>query len=226
MLHRLPEGQLSRGELPAGWGFTVIVLDRWFLDDGIWLQVGQLSQLRLAEAVVAQAFHDAADLWSRSQGTVGSTQCAGSGRRWPTGDDLSLVAHLEAAVGVFEDFYLHTGVAGTLRARQQLQGASLVLDRVVPSHLPGVLEGEDLFQGLISVPPSVGRLGQIGGRGKLGGAGSPVARRWPGRWFGRPPDAVRLPAGPGRFRRPVPHGLSLAATGRRSAGCPVPPGPC
>ena len=57
---------------------------------------------------------------------MGSTQCAGSGRRWSTGDDLSLVAHLEAAVGVFEDFYLHTGIAGTLRARQQLQGAQLV----------------------------------------------------------------------------------------------------
>ena len=53
----------------------MIVLDRWFLDGGIWLQVGQLSHPGLAEAVVAQAFYDAADLWSRSQSTMGIAQC-------------------------------------------------------------------------------------------------------------------------------------------------------
>ena len=110
-----------------------MVLDRRFLDDGIGLQVGQVSQLGLADAMIAQAFHDAADFWVGSQSAVGSAQCTGSGRRWPAGDDLTLMAYLEAAIGVFEDFHLDTGVAGTLPAGQQLQGAPLVLDRVVPS---------------------------------------------------------------------------------------------
>ena len=72
LLHRLPEGQLSRGEFPASRGFTVIVVDHWFFDDGIGFQVGQLAQLGLAYAMVAQAFHDAADFWSGSQSAVGS----------------------------------------------------------------------------------------------------------------------------------------------------------
>ena len=62
-----------------------MVLDRRFLDDGIGLQVGQVSQLGLADAMIAQAFHDAADFWVGSQSAVGSAQCTGSGRRWPAG---------------------------------------------------------------------------------------------------------------------------------------------
>ena len=38
-----------------------MVIDRRFLDDGIGLQVGQVSQLGLADAMIAQAFYDAAD---------------------------------------------------------------------------------------------------------------------------------------------------------------------
>ena len=151
LLHRLPEGQLSRGEFPVSLGFTVIVFDHQFFDDGIVLQVGQLSQLGLAYTMVAQAFHDAADFWSGSQSAVGSAQGTGFGRRGPTGNDLALVAHLESAVGVFEDFHLDTGVAGTLCAGQQLQGAPLVLDRVVPAHLAGVLEADDLVQGPLGI---------------------------------------------------------------------------
>ena len=84
----------------------------------------------------------------------------------PTGDDLALVAHLQAAVGVFQDFHLHTGVAGTLGAGQELQGAPLVLDRVVPGHLAGVLEAEDFIQRPISVPGTIGRIGQFSRYGK------------------------------------------------------------
>ena len=83
-----------------------MVIDRRFLDDGIGLQVGQVSQLGLADAMIAQAFYDAADFWVGSQSAVGSAQCTGSGRRWPAGDDLTLMAYLEAVVGVFEDFHL------------------------------------------------------------------------------------------------------------------------
>ena len=112
-----------------------MVIDRRFLDDGIGLQVGQVLQLGLADATIARAFYDAADFWVGSQSAVGSAQCTGSGRRWPAGDDLTLMAHLEAVVGVFQDFHLDTGVAGTLPAGQELQGVPSVLDRVVPSHL-------------------------------------------------------------------------------------------
>ena len=72
------------------------------------------------------------------------------------------MAYLEAVVGVFEDFHLDTGVAGTLPAGQELQGVPSVLDRVVPSHLAGALEAEDFVQGPVSVPRAVGRLGHIG----------------------------------------------------------------
>ena len=95
-----------------------MVLAEGILGDGIRFQVGQLSQLGLADAMVAQTVHDAGDLWSGSQSAMGSAQCAGSRRRWPTGDDLTLVADLEPAVGVFEDFHLDTGVTGTLGAGQ------------------------------------------------------------------------------------------------------------
>ena len=80
LLHRLPQGQLSRGEFPAGGRFTVLVLGSRFLDDGIGFQVGQVSQLRLAYAMVAQAFDDAADFWSGSQSAMGRAQGTGSGR--------------------------------------------------------------------------------------------------------------------------------------------------
>ena len=135
-----------------------MVIDRRFLDHGIGLQVGQVSQLGLADAMIAQAFYDAADFWVGSQSAVGSAQCTGSGRRWPAGDDLTLMAHLEPAVSVFEDFHLDTGVAGTLPAGQQLQGATPVLDRVVSSYLAAMLQAEDFVQRPVSVPRAVRRL--------------------------------------------------------------------
>ena len=115
--------------------------------DGTGLEVGQVSQLWLAEAMVAEAFHDAPDLWRGSQGAMGSAQGAGSGWRGPSGNDLALVADLEAAAGMFEDLHLDASVAGTPGAGQELQGAPLILDRVVSGHLAGVLETEDLVQG-------------------------------------------------------------------------------
>ena len=43
-----------------------------FLGDGIGIQVSQVSQLGLAEAMVAQAFHDAADFRCGRQCAMGS----------------------------------------------------------------------------------------------------------------------------------------------------------
>lgn len=162
LLYRLPEGQLPRGEFPANRRGTLIVVDLRFFDDGIELRVGQSSGLGLAYAMAAQAFHDAADFASGSQSAVGSAQGTGFRSRWPTGNDLTFVAHLESATGVLENFHLDTGVAGTVRARQQLQSAASVLDRIVPAHLASMLEGEDLVQGPLGAPRTTGRLGRFG----------------------------------------------------------------
>ena len=77
-LHRLPEGQLSRGEFPSGRRFTVVVLDSRSLGDGVGLEVGQVTQLGLTEAMVAQALHDAADFWRGSQGAMSGAQRVGA----------------------------------------------------------------------------------------------------------------------------------------------------
>ncbi len=108
-MHRPPQRQLTRRQRPLlrslgfalGVGGAVVIFG-----DGVGLEVGQVSQLGLAETMVAEAFHGAADFRGGNQGAMGSAQCAGSGRRGPTGDDLALVAVLEPAVGVFEDFHL------------------------------------------------------------------------------------------------------------------------
>ena len=146
LLHRLPESKLSRREFPTRRRCAVVVLGSRVLDDGIGLQVGQVSQLGLAEAMVAQALDDAADFGAGNQSAVRSAQRTGSRRRRSAGDDLALMAHLEPAVGAFQHFHSRASVAGTLRARQQLQGAPLVLARVVPGHLSGVLEAKDMIQ--------------------------------------------------------------------------------
>ena len=49
-----------------------MVLDSGFRDDGIGIQVSQVSQLGLAEAMFVQAFHDAADFRCGSQCAMGS----------------------------------------------------------------------------------------------------------------------------------------------------------
>ena len=49
-----------------------MVLDDGFLDVAIGIQVSQVSQLGLADAMIAQAFHDAADFRCGSQCAMGS----------------------------------------------------------------------------------------------------------------------------------------------------------
>lgn len=164
-----------------------MVLGRRFLDDGIGLLIGQFPKLGLADAVVAQAFHDVAYFRRGSRSAVGSAQCAGSGRRCRPGDVLAFVADLDPAVGVFQDFHLDASIAWTLGAGQPLQGAPLALDRVVPGHLARVLEAEDLIQRLLGYPGAVCRHGQLGRYDKLGVvAGQEVLQ-----------DSVGLVDGPG-----------------------------
>ena len=135
VLHRFPERQLPRGQLQA-WrkrSFRTATgrLDRIIVGDLVvdqrGLQVGQLSQLVLAETMVAQEFHDAVECRRGSHGPVRGSQDTGSRRRLPTGDDFVLIEYLEATVGVFQDFDMHRGIAGTLGTGEQLQGAPLVL---------------------------------------------------------------------------------------------------
>ena len=149
MLHRLPERQLPWGQLPAcrkgSFSTATGRLDRTLVDR-LELQVGQLSQLGLAETMVTQAFHGAVEFRGGSHGPVRGSQHTGSRRRLPAGDDFALMAYLETAVGVFQDFDMHSGIAGTLGAGEQLQGAPVVLDRVVTGHLACVFEAEDFGQ--------------------------------------------------------------------------------
>ena len=135
VLHRFPERQLPRGQLQArrkrSFRTATGRLDRIIVGDLVvdqrGLQVGQLSQLVLAETMVAQEFHDSVEFRSGSHGPVRGSQDTGSRRRLPTGDDFVLIAYLEATVGVFQDFDMHRGIAGTLGTGKQLQGAPLVL---------------------------------------------------------------------------------------------------
>ena len=82
-------------------------LDRTLVDR-LEFQVGQLSQLGLAETMVTQAFHDAVEFRGGSHGPVRGSQHTGSRRCLPAGDDFALIAYLETAVGVFQDFHLHS----------------------------------------------------------------------------------------------------------------------
>ena len=70
-----------------------------------------------------------------------------TGRRLLGIDDASLMAHPEPAVQSFQDLHNRPGIAGAFRLRQQLQGMQLELHRIVPGHLPAVLEAQDLLQG-------------------------------------------------------------------------------
>ena len=69
------------------------------------------------------------------------------------------VTHLKVSVSVLKDLHLHTGVAGSLHAGEQLERAPLVLDRIVPVHPSKMLEAENLVQWLAFVPSPVGWLG-------------------------------------------------------------------
>ena len=62
------------------------------------------------------------------------------------GDHLPAVLDHELAVALLQDLHLDTCVAGPFLAREQLQGAPLVFDRVVPGHLTQVLEAQDPLQ--------------------------------------------------------------------------------
>ena len=166
VLHRFPDCQLPRGQLAVrrkgSFSTATGRMDSIIVVDQRGLQVGQLSQLGLAETMVTRAFHDSVECRSGSHGPVRGSQDTGSRRRLPTGDDFALIAYLEATVGVFQDFDMHPGIAGTLGAGEQLQGAPLLLDRVVTGDLAGVFEAEYFGQDPRGIPGAVGRLRQFG----------------------------------------------------------------
>ena len=53
----------------------------------------------------------------------------------------------EPAVQSFQDLHNRAGIAGAFRLWQQLKRMQLELHRIVPGHLPAVLEAQDLLQG-------------------------------------------------------------------------------
>ena len=83
------------------------------------------------------------------------------GWRFLSRDDASLVLQGQTAVQSFQDLNRSASVAGPFRLGQQLQGMQLELHRVVPGHLPVVLETEDGVQAHVSCQRAVSALGTL-----------------------------------------------------------------
>ena len=67
----------------------------------------------------------------------------------------------QTTVQSFQDLNRSASVAGAFRLGQQLQGMQLELHRVVPSHLPAVLEAEDTVQAHLRCQWAVSGLGTL-----------------------------------------------------------------
>ena len=80
----------------------------------------------------------------RRGGAAGTFSPQDRGGRFPLLeiDGFSLVPDQQLPVGPLQDLHLESGVAGSLRSWQQLQDPPVVLHRVVPGHLAGVLEAQ------------------------------------------------------------------------------------
>ena len=68
--------------------------------------------------------------------------------RWRLGgsDDLSPVGHHQAAIQPLLYLHLGMGVAPTLEIGEELEASARKADRVVPGHLPLVLEAQHPIQ--------------------------------------------------------------------------------
>ena len=66
-------------------------------------------------------------------------------------DDAPLTPHRQPAVQCYQDLHHRSGVAGTIRSRQQLQGMQLEPYCIVLGHLSAVLETQDLFQAQLRI---------------------------------------------------------------------------
>ena len=139
MVHGFPKGLFARGCLP-GWrspgprGFVINLVLGYSR-----LQGCQSLQLQSAEAVLAQVSDHLGQFGSRSQGALSGPRGARPGWSFLVGDHLPAVVDHELSVALLQDFYLDTCKARPFLVREQLQGAPLVLDRVVPGHLTQVV---------------------------------------------------------------------------------------
>ena len=82
-------------------------------------------------------------------------------------DSLPLALHQEPATQVLLDLNLDPGVCRTTHVRQQLQGAPVVLDGVVPGHFAAVFEAQDPMEGHRLLQGTVGRTIMLGRHAKL-----------------------------------------------------------
>ena len=103
----------------------------------------------------------------RRLGSLGGPQGSRLGRSFLVGNDFPVILDGKLAIGMFQHSHLDAGIAGPVLGRQQLQGAQLVLDGVVPGHLAGVLEAEDPFRMQRGVQGTIGGLGLLGRDDKL-----------------------------------------------------------
>ena len=66
-------------------------------------------------------------------------------------DCAPLTPHREPAIQCYQDLHHHSGVAGTIRSRQQLDSMQLEPYCIVLGHLSAVLEAQDLFQAQLRI---------------------------------------------------------------------------
>ena len=81
---------------------------------------------------------------------------------------MALILDDEFAVGAFQDLHPQSGVAGTFPTGKQLQDPPVVLHRVVPGHLSGVLEAEGFRYAKFGGHWTVGGFRMLGLHGEAG----------------------------------------------------------
>lgn len=134
----------------------------------------------------------------------------------------------KATIALLQHLHLDAGVAGPVPGWQQLQGAQLVLDGVVPGHLTGVFEAEDPFRMQRGVQGPIGGLGLLGRDGQLAvEAGEEVPQHGVGLVDGdgpRQPEFADQPVleGAGHALHPA---LGLWRTGKELLDAQFPHGP-
>ena len=84
------------------------------------------------------------------------------------GHRMPLILDDEFAIRAFQDVHPQSGVAGTFPIRKQLQDPPVILHRVVPAHLAGVLEAEGLGEAQVGGYRAVGGIRMLGLHGETG----------------------------------------------------------
>ena len=131
-------------------------------------QGGQTTLLGPADVMIPHAADHAPEFGSRKPGGNSRPQGAHARRWFLGGHAMPLIPDDELAVGTFQHLHPQAGVASAFLIGQQLQDPPVVLNRVVPSHLPSILVAQDLGEAQIGVSRAVCRFRMLGLHGEAG----------------------------------------------------------